>query len=363
MQFTTARVRGHLTLTRRLSANIAYYAIQYKGHFSGDGGATWHDSTHNYNTPRIALSLRPNADTAWRLALGGSIAPPFLSLISSPGGQPSPNTVPATSYTQNINNGQIAPETAFGYDFGFDKRIKNSTSISVDAYLTNLHNEFLPQTYQQGTYAPTTGAQAGVPLPLYISQVANLGYARYEGIEAAVERAPLVGLGFRIQGTLQRAFPYNLPKGFYDTAAGPYTTNLGVLPNVNFQQSGIGFNALTGNAMPYAMGYGEINYRTSRGNYFNAGVQYFGHNNAYSRPPFAVLSASWRVPLQKNTTLQISGDNLTGAYGNSWTDFAGLPVPLAHGAQTPTTGYLGATSGGNYGPATFRVLLTTQLGP
>lgn len=367
LDFTTARARAHLTINPHLSMNVAYYNIQYKSHFSGDGGTTWQDSTHTYNTPRVAISWRPNVDTAWRFSAGGSIAPPYLSLISAPGGQPQPNSVPATAYLQNANNGQIAPETAFGYDLGFDRRLATSLSLSMDVYLTTLRNEFLPTTFQNGTYSSSTGQNGGLPLPLYVTETANLGHARYEGVELSLQQAPVTGWGFIVQGSLQRAYPYDLPPGFYDTAAGPYTANLGVIPNVNFQPTGFGFNSVGGSAgsgaMPYTMGYGELNYRTLRGNYYNLGIQYFGPNNAFSRPPFAVVSAGIRLQVRPDTSLQLTGDNLTNAYGAPWFSyFAGIPVPLVNGSHGQSLGVLGTVPGGNYGPATFRLMVTHEFG-
>ena len=364
-QFTTILARGQLALAPRFTTTISNYAIQYASHYSGDGGATYHDATRAFDAPRLAFSWRPNADVAWRASLGSSIAPPYISLISAPAQVPQPNSVPATSFNLNTNNGELKPETAFGYDIGFDKRIARSMSLSADAYLTNLHDMFLPSTFQQGTFAST--ASNGAALPLYVTQTRNLAFARYEGIELALQRAPVAGWGFKLQGTLQRGYPYDLPPGFYDTAAGPYTTNLAVISGANFQPSGLGYNGVGGanyqvGRVPYSTGYGELNFRTPRGFYGNLGITYYGPNNSYNRQAFGVVSGTLRVPLAPDVSLQVAGDNLTGAYDKGYFGyFDGVAIPLANGGHT-NTGYLGSTDGGTYGPATLRASLRYDFG-
>ncbi|HZO93206.1 MAG TPA: TonB-dependent receptor [Candidatus Baltobacteraceae bacterium] len=358
--FTTLLARGQFTLTSKLSATVSNYAIEYASHYSGDGGATFSDSTRSFDAPRAAFVWRPDADVAWRFSAGSSIAPPYISLISAPAQVPEPNSLPATYFTLNTNNGNLKPETAFGYDLGMDKRIGGATSLSADVYLTNLHNMFLPETFQQGTYA--NAESNGVAEPLFITQTENLGFARYEGVELAIEHAPIAGFGFKLQGALQRGFPYDLPPGFYSTAAGPYTTNLAILPGVNFQPSGLGYNGIDASGLsgrvPYSTGYAEINYRNRKGLYANIGVTYYGPNNSFNEPAFGVVSAALRVPLSPAVSLQLTADNLTAAYANPYFGyFSGIPVPLVKGASPG----FGTTDGGNYGPTTARLALQYHL--
>lgn len=355
-QFTTALARVQAALTRRLSATLAAYSTWYASHYTGNGGITWSDATHAELLPRLGLSWRPDSDVAWRLALGGSIAPPYIALLSSPGTTPVHNPAgQAQGYFINANNGQIAPEKAFGYDLGMDWRVRPTLRFSSDIYLTHLRDMFLTETSQQGTYAATSGASAGIPEPLYVTQTANLGNARFEGIETELDDAPLRGFGFKLQGSLQRAYAYDIAPSFYSTAAGPNTTNLGVIPNINFQASGSGFNAISPGRIPYSQGYGEINFRTNRSGLVLLGYTYYGPNNAFNQPAFGVFSASVRVPLSQASWLQLSGDNLTNVYGDPYSALVGgLPVPLINGK-------LGVIAGSNYGPATLQLLFHQTL--
>lgn len=348
-QFTTLSARISLPVARRVTANVSDYQIWYASHYSGNGGVTWSDAVHAFDAPRFALGWRPAEDVAVRFALGASIAPPYIGLLSAPGGQPVANAPgAATAYTLNENNGQIAPEEAFGYDLGTDWRIAPRLTLSTDVYRTSLRNMFLESTFQQGTYTPVSGADAGNTQPLYVTVTQNLGHARYDGIEAALVQAPPAGFGFIVNLALTRAYAYDISPALYATAAGPYTANLGILRNVNFQSGGTGFNGISNGRVPYAQGYGEANYRTSRGSLVQFGVQYYGANNAFNRPAFAAVSAAIRWALNKQLSFHVSGYNLTNAYAQPYTDtFGGVPVALANGS-------LGATIGLNLGPASVR---------
>ncbi len=384
--FQTFSLRGNIVLEPKLMLNIGDYELNYNSRYSIDGGTTWNNASHSYNEPRAALNWRPENNTSYRLSAGGSVAPPYISLVSSGGPTWSQiiGGVPAAGWTQNANNGNISAETAFGYDLGMDHRIARATSVSVDLYYTQLHNLFLTET------STVSGAAAvGCPnQPCEVSQTANLGQARYEGIELGLNHVPQFGLGWRLQGSLQRAFTYNLPPYFYcagstdpktgvTTPPGPgciNNTNLAVLPEANFggQPTALSGspNGVNGARVPYASAYGELSWAGHYGQYYNLGLTFFGNNNSYNEPPFAVLSANVRYKLNdRGTHLQLSSDNLTGAYANPYAGFFnGNPLPLIKGAtQTSlTTGApvpisLAATAAGNYGPMSFRLILIQDL--
>ncbi len=375
--FQTLSLRGDIPLTPKVLLNISDYQLNYLSHYSIDGGVTWNDSTHAYNEPRAALTWQPNNNTSYRLSTGGSIAPPYISLVSSGGPTWSQiiGGVPAAGWEQNANNGDVNAETAWGYDLGMDHRIGRATSVSVDLYYTQLHNLFLTSTSQ---LSPAAGVAAGCPnQPCIVSETGNLGQARYEGVEFALNHVPVFGFGYRLQGSLQRAYTYNLPPEFYCSTPGAgcvFNTNLAVVPNVNFggQPTAISGapNGIAGARVPYASGYAELNWHGHYGQYYNVGATYFGNNNAYNEPPFFVFSGTMRIKLNdRGTHVQLSADNLFGAYANPYAGFFnGIPLPLVNGAtQTnPLTGVtspvpFAATAAGNYGPTTFRIILTQDF--
>jgi hypothetical protein len=387
--FQTISLRDNVALNSKLLLNLGDYAINYLSHYSIDGGTTWNDSSHAYNEPRAALTWRPNTDTALRFSTGGAVAPPYISLISSGGTSWSQiiGGVPAAGWIQNANNGNINAETAWSYDLGISRRLERDTSVDFDVYLTQLHNMFLTQT---SSVTPTLGPAPGMcpNLPCEVSETENLGTARYEGIEIQLDHTPLFGFGWKVQGTMQRAYTYNLPPYFYcagstnpstgvTTPPGPgciFNTNLAVLPNVNFggQPTALAGapNGINSARVPYMTGYSEMNWTGHYGQYYNLGFTYFGNNNAYNQPAFFVTSANARWTINdRGTGVQLSADNIFGEHADSFAGFFnGIPLPLVGGAQAvnPLTGmyqpvYSATTPGGNYGPATFRIIFTQDF--
>jgi hypothetical protein len=413
-QFLTESVRFGIFAAPQVYVKLADYAIQYSSHFSSNGGglappvpggtippAIWGNATRAYDAPRLALTWQPNADTSFRFATGWSIAPPFLSLLN---GFPAPgeiiNGIPTSGFDENLNNGNIAPETAFGSDIGVDKRFHESMFVSFDAYLENLRNMYLPSTFLINQDFAGTSSQPCPAIglcPLYATETQNLGHARYEGVELSMGDIPISGLGFRLNFNMMRAYAYDLPPGFYCTTVPAnkctpyyYDTNLGILPNINFEATGIGANSLNAAAVPYSMGYGELNWRTIEGAYYEVGATYYGSNNSYSWPAFFVVSAGIREPLGSHLFVQLSGDNLTGAHDQLWTDqLGGIAAPLApecvgkYGSPLATAegascsglaDLLGLkadtvvipqtipVNGMNYGPTSFRLQLIDYIG-
>ena len=246
--FTTFLARGQFMLGPTVSAQLANYFVNYSTHYTPNGGTSWNDATQSFYGPRFALTWRPSADESVRLALGSSIAPPYLSLVNTQGGAPVPNNTGVPNYyTQTINTGNVQPETGFGYDLGSDTRLRPDTILSGDIYLTNLHGQYLTSVTSNGTYTPTAAAMPGLTAPLFVSATENLGSSLYAGLELALRKTPAAGWGYTVQGALERAYVYNLP-GLYNTASGPFTTNLGVIPYINFQPTGRSFTGSSGNA-------------------------------------------------------------------------------------------------------------------
>jgi hypothetical protein len=319
---------------------------------------TFDNSFHAYDAPRLSFAWRPARDTAVRASTGFSIAPPYIELLTNTAGA-QPDRNPPTFFLENGNAGDVKPETAFGFDFGADQRVAGDVVVSADVYETTLRDQFLSTTTLSSTpYVLPPGNSLGDkpgPYPLYITQTANLGHSRYEGIELSVHRDPRVGVGFKVQGSLQRAYAYDLPPGFYDTTSGPNTTNLGILANENFQGAGQGYDSLSPSRVPYSQGYAEINRRGGNGSYFLVGVTYFGNNNSYNEPPFGVVNASYKQPIYKHASLQLAFANLTSAYSSyRFNIYGGIPTPLVNGQ-------LGLTAANIIGPATASLTLHYDL--
>jgi len=129
-------------------------------------------------------------------------------------------------------------------------------------------------------------------------------------------------------------------------------------------------NGIASGRVPYASGYGEMNWSGHFGQYYSLGLTYFGNNNAYNAPPFFIISGTARIRLTNHgTRLQLSADNIGGELANKYAGFFnGTPLPLINGAtQTslatgqPAPVSSAATPTGNYGPTTFRLIFTQDL--
>jgi outer membrane receptor protein involved in Fe transport len=387
--FQTVLLRANFQLNDRLRLQVANYFNTYRNTYptvcsfsqnkaplptqcNFDGtGFDFATTSYGHYDPRIAFEYRPNPRLALRASAGSGIAPPYLALLSA---IPAPISFSKNSgiATQRVNGGGLKPETAFGWDLGADYRFKDgATTLSGDVYLTNLFNHFVSQTFDSGATCPATDPVTGSPTncpantPLFYTANVNLNNSRFEGVELSLRRHPAIGLGYTIQGALQRAFAYNLPPNFYCSAPSPTpgtpcvkNTNLAIIAGQNFSGGGIGggFNGFGNQNIPYSQGYGELSYRLPNGAYALVGETYFGPNNSLNRPAFGVLNASISYPIVNDLSLQISGDNLTNQYPDLFPNYGGgLFIPLA-------TGQLAATQANVLGPRLIRFTLTKQLG-
>lgn len=408
--FSTAMLRANLHPSSKLSIIFTNYlnsykstvptqclaiALPYNGHcthlgtgvtstFAPAPGYVFHTYNSSHFDPRLAVEFRPSSQTALRLAVGSSIAPPYLAEITTVPGAITYSSQTGIA-TQQLQSSSLLPETSFGYDLGGDYRFRDGvTTITGDVYMTNLFNHFLTSLYPSGAVCPAIDPNTGKATPsgcagnpLFYKQNINVANTRYEGIELGIRRVPPEGFGYTLQGALQKGYAYNLAPCFYGsvklsngTTACAFTTNLAIIPGANFYGGGIngvtsvngvnnvtvGVNGFSNQNVPYSQGYGELNYRV-RGWYGNVNATYYGSNNSLNEPAFAVYGATLRAPLASGLSLQVSGDNLGNKYADLWPAFgAGVAVPLANGQ-------LAATQANVLPARTFRVLLTKTFGP
>ncbi len=351
--FITYLLRGTFDLGPNTTLTLANYYDVYQTHYTPEksptGAFLFTQSTIGHDDPRIGLSYRASPDVAIRFTAGSSLAPPYPSLTNALNQTPAQvYTTGATFVTVTHNPGALLPETSFGYDIGTDARLPFGAIVSFDAYLTNLRNQFDSVIYPDGTYTSPAG-----PIPVYVSTTENLGNSRYEGVETSLHSDPATGVGYVLSFDLQRAYPYDISPCFYATAAKPcpgYGTNLLVIPYINFEGNGTGFNGISNKSEAYAMGFAGIHVRGAFGQYAQIGVTYFGPNNTYDVSPFFVTSASYRVPLwSPQTTIQISADNLFDADDAPYLlGYEGIPAPLINGQ-------IGLRNAIPYGPRTVRL--------
>ena len=363
---TTYLLRGIFT-RGKLNITVSNYVTDFRSHygiylnaFSSQQSLAYQDQDLWHFDGRLGLVYRPGPDTSLRFALGSAVAPPYLGALVAntfppqicrgffnpcpPGGK--------VAVSQFANPG-LRAETSFGYNLGGDVRLRDRlTVVTADLYLTNLRNQLVRSTVLNGTATVDDGTGTMRTLPLYSTGYTNVSNARYAGFEFGVRRDPTVGFGYTVQGALLRAYPYNLSPAFFAGSGGPNTTNLGVVPNINFGSH----NTVSNQAIPYSQGYGEIRYRTRQGVLLTFGETYYGTNNSLNVPAFFVGNATLRAPLGKIGALQISVDNLFSALSD--------PIPSEYiGNRQPfVNGQYYASNANVIGPRNVRVEFTKSFG-
>ncbi|MFN2448344.1 MAG: TonB-dependent receptor domain-containing protein [Candidatus Baltobacteraceae bacterium] len=377
--FSTALLRGVFRVNTKTTLTLSNYLNTYKSTYPvacvsncnfNAGGWLFATSNTSHYDPRLAVEFRPSGSLALRFAAGSAIAPPYLGILGATT-QPIAYSAPAPFATQQVSPTNLRPETAFGYDLGGDYRFHDGvTTVSGDIYSENLFNHFLNRSINSGTTCPAidplTGAPTDCPAntPLFYNTYTNISNARFQGIELSLRRSPPSGIGYTVQGALQKAYAYDLPPYFYCSIPGAGCTqdsNLGIVPGMNFTSGGIdggnlSTNGLSNQSIPYAQGYGELNWRSGSGMYANVNLTYFGKNNSLNVPAFTTLGATLRVPLESGLSFQISGDNLTNKYSTFWPQYgSGLPIALANGQSA-------ATQANVLGPSTIRFFITKSFG-
>ncbi len=374
---TTYNLRGHYYLTPRLEVTLSNYLNTYMSTYptgcpaggcntqaaaAFGQGVSFSTSRNTHDDPRLGLVFRPNPRASIRFAMGSSIAPPFLGLLSQIASTPMYDPTNHVATVQE-SNGNLKPETGFGYDLGADIRLWDADTVfSGDVYQTNLFNRFFAQTISTGVCANTIqcpGAPVGTPI---LNQTnGNISNARFQGIELTLKREPLFGFGFNLSGALQRGYYYDLPPGFYCSVPSPTCTpdqNLNVISGENVNGVGVGVGGLSYNGnmrIPYAQGNAEFSYTLRNGAYASIGETYYGHNNSLNEPAFGIAYATLRYPVAPRLTLQLSGDNIFNAYTGILPIYGGgVPIPLYGGGSAATVGNV-------LGPATYRLVLSTRL--
>ena len=356
--FSTYLLRGIWELDPRTEVTLSNYYNVYRSTFTPgkkpDGSFAFQTVTRVHDDPRLGVAFHPDANVSLRFTAGSAVAPPYPQLLDTLSQTPAQVYTPgATTVTIAQNAGGLAPETSFGYDLGGDFRLSSGAVLSADAYVTNLRNQFVGTVMPAGSFTPPGSAAS---IPVFASTNANLGKSRFEGVQLLLSKDVPVGVGYTIGGALQRAYAYGIDPSFYATAAGPGTTNTGVVPGINYVGDNKPFfNGISNKSEAYSQGYAELHDRYAHGQYLSLGATYYGANNTYNVPAFFVMNGVYRLPVAERTFVQLAADNLLGAYAQPYLQYgAGLGAPLI-------TGQTGLRSIVPYGPAVLRLQIEQRF--
>lgn len=245
--------------------------------------------------PHIGFQYKVNPDLSIRMNGGSGVTLPYASVISGLGSISLPNGANNNQYTISLPNAALRNETTIAYDIGFDQRMPSSGILSVDAYDNTVHNFFANVT----TAIPMPGGAVSGANGYFLSQNINAPIGRYYGLEASLIKSPLAGFGYILTGSLERAYLDQLPASIYVSGANTLVNGKQLDGSVNSQAS-----------IPYAKGYGEINYRNLGGARVSFGATYEGANNSYYSPAVVLMNGSVAAPVAHGVFAQISVQNL-----------------------------------------------------
>jgi hypothetical protein len=261
--------------------------------------------------PHIAVTFQPQSNLSLRAAWGTSETFPFIGDVSGTAAyQPFAQSAPL--YTLGIfteKNPNLLPEFSQAEDVGGDFRLPSGAVFSIDYQNTTVHNVFQQLTLAENTTFQGNTGVLGIFLPINVAQLSS------QLITAKYSYAPAHGFGYNFQVAADRSILTGVPQGAYNANPG--------FPVNGVQVCGNGlFTPGLATCIPYLKGYGQFTYSTPHGTYAAIGVAYWGKNNPYYQPPFALVDATVRQPIEKYLDLQLSVENLL----NSNT-YLNLPAP------------------------------------
>ncbi len=256
--------------------------------------------TRVHYDPHFGLLYRPSRDVSLRATAGSSITMPYASVISGIDRIDLPNGANSQTYTLTQANADLLPETQVSYDLGGDIRLHDGGLFSADVYDITIFNAFAANTVPLSGAALTTAQTVapGAAGGYFINRTINVGELRAYGLELSVAKNPLLGFGYRLTASLQRAFFDKIPQSVY-------------LAGQSSLVAGKQLDGLNGSiSVPYAKAYGELRFAFPNDGLMTFGADYEGNNNSTYGPPVTLFNTTLRFPIVKGVPLQIAVDNL-----------------------------------------------------
>lgn len=307
--------------------------------------------------PHFGLSYRVTRDWNIRANGGSSLSIPYASLVSGF----TTAAQGATSTTISAPNYFLAPEEVVSMDLGTDYRTPDGTVVSGDIYNTVIHNPWISTKVQfcssqascavAPQLAGLESTQAG-----YTSQTLNGAQQYAQGFEVSVAKLPALGFGYRVNTSFERLYYLQTPNSFFGGGAQIFYNG------AQYASTGSG-----NSSVPYAKGYGEVQYAGPNKSLIRFGADYEGNNNTYNANAFWIFDAGARIntgfhDVMLGGTVENLFNTNFGAQLGRGVEFQGLnPV-----AASPTaTGYAYSQPFNSAlvspGPVTFRFTLTKQF--
>ena len=273
--------------------------------------------------PHLAFTYQPRGGESFRFAVGTSTTFPYAGIVSG-----TAFTTPGATGTVALHgkNPMLSPEKAYEADLGLDKRLGDGSIVSLDLIDTQVHNVF------ENSSINVTGQPYSV-----VYQPLNAANLSSELAMLTWRKEPLVGWGYRLSVTADRAVPTGIPMS---------STAFSVPAN-GVQQCSDGGSAV---CIPYLKGYAALDYTFADHTFAHIGVNYQGKNNTYFQPPFAIWDLTLRRPIATSPlSVQATVYNLfnTNTFGGLVTPNAGTPL-IGSGCTSVNNGVCEGQSYGTY---------------
>lgn len=269
----------------------------------------------------VGLIYQPHGNVVYRAAFGTSETYPFANQVSGePQLTPNSATFPGGFVTEK--NAFLNPETSTAFDAGGDVRLRDGSTVSLDATRTEIYDVF------ENLTQPNAIAVPGQPIGLALIRPINAAELTAQMLAVRYNNQPRTGIGYYGALAVESSQVNGIPASFYLGAAKcvpGYTTFCGVLPANGQQICGFGqATPGTPTCIPYLKGYGQISYAFRNGAYAGLGMDFEGKNNAYFQPPFVQLDLTLRNPVTELMDVAVSVQNLLNT-----NNFFNLPQPGA----------------------------------
>ena len=275
--------------------------------------------------PRFGIVYRPNVSTAVRASVASGFAAPNLADLYNPldtttnsavSDPRCPSTYQFGACAAPSGNPGLKSETAVGYDLGIDHTFgyRSRGLVSLDLYRTNLHGHIytVNNPAPAGTGNFTTGGNAGLPI-LFINEPINLSGSVYTGFEFSGTYPVTHNFSISNYYSTQAAYPFGL-----DVIT---QTNAG--DTVNNQQ----FQGVPVHMLGYSVRY--LNDAGAQG-FFRGDYQMY--NNSYNVDPFWIYSAGITLPVQHESDLTFTWQNIFNKNATLFSNFdGGVPYPGING--------------------------------
>jgi hypothetical protein len=256
--------------------------------------------------PHFGLTYRASNNIDFRFNGGSSLTIPYASLVSGF----ATYAQGAASTTITAPNYSLLPETTVTEDAGITLRSSDGAVFTGDLYNIDVHNPWIyPKIQICASQAQCAIVLAGLePTNQGFTSVTENGAEQFaQGIELTATNEPQLGLGYRVNTAFERNYYMNNPYSFYAAAAQSFFNGQ------QFQSTGSSTTSV-----PYAKGYGELQWAGHNKVLYRVGVDYEGSNNPYNAPAFFLYDAGLRLPTGiAGALFGVSIENLTSVnWGN-----------------------------------------------